>query len=199
MAAAFQEVGRTVHVLPVPNAEALRSFDGRGQRYYLVHVGPDDGEPEGSFSRAHYRIDGPEAVALAQRLRPRETVLVRCRAFGYKHHGVPEDANFLFDVRSLRNPYWEPDLRELTGLDALVRDYVFEDPRAQEFLENAIATVRSVIPIAYEDERFELVVAFGCTGGRHRSVAAAWKMAERLAEMENVDVALEAPGIEGAR
>jgi P-loop ATPase protein family len=194
----FEAVGRAVELLPPasPSAEALRARDGAG-RYILVHVGADDGEPDGSFSRAHHRIAASEAAALAERLRPRERMLVRCVAFGYKH-GPPPVANFLLDVRSLPNPFWDPALRDLDGRDPAVRSYVLADPRAIRMLDDVETLLRSALPLAFDDERYEYTVAFGCTGGRHRSLTLAVELASRLRSLEGVDVTISAPALDGA-
>ena len=101
-------------------------------------------------------------------------------SFGFKH-GVPVDAENIADVRFLPNPHWVPDLRPLTGLDPDVSAYVFADPAAAEFVE-AYTRCLQVITRGYREEnkRFA-VVAVGCTGGRHRSVAVAESLALRLA------------------
>ena len=101
-------------------------------------------------------------------------------SFGFKH-GVPVDAENIADVRFLPNPHWVPDLRPRTGLDPDVAGYVFADPAAGEFVD-AYTRCLEVITRGYREEnkRFA-VVAVGCTGGRHRSVAVAEALALRLA------------------
>jgi hypothetical protein len=190
----FEAAGRPAEVLPSLAAEALAARD-RVERYILVHVGPDDGEVGGSFARAHHRIAASEAAALAERLRPRERMLVRCLAFGYKQGPAPA-ANFLLDVRSLPNPFWDPELRQLDGRDQAVRDYVLADPHARHMLAGAEGVLRSAIPLAFEDDRYEYTIAFGCTGGRHRSLALAVEMASRLGDLAQVEVVVEAPALE---
>jgi hypothetical protein len=193
--------GRDARVLPAPRAPVLRSFDARGERYHLVHVGPDDGEAEGSFARAHHRVTGGadgEVDALVERLRARERMLVRCVAFGYKH-GPPPPANAVLDVRSLPNPFWEASLRELDGRAPEVREYVFRHPGARAMLDGVCSLLRVALPLARDDERWEYVVAFGCTGGRHRSVAFAVEAATRLGELGWVESVVEAPALEVTR
>ncbi len=99
--------------------------------------------------------------------------------FGFKY-GVPIDADMVADLRFLPNPFWVDELRPLSGLDEPVRDYVRSQPRADEFLERYEGLV-SLLTDGYlrEDKHF-LTIAFGCTGGRHRSVAMAEAFAERL-------------------
>ncbi len=165
-------------------AEELLRADAAGVKYTLVHVGADDGVPGGSFDRAHHRLSLEQVPGLAERLRPRPRPLVTCLAFAYKK-GLPEDAAWLVDVRFLDNPYWVPELRELTGVDREVAAYVLEQPAAQELMDRLESALRWAIPLYQRDH---LVVAFGCTGGRHRSVALAAEMARRLAGIDGVDV-----------
>jgi hypothetical protein len=180
----IRAAGVPVHVLGPRPAEELREIDAEGSRYTLVHVGAPEEVPGGSFDRAHHRVTLDQVAALAERLRPRERPLVTCLAFGYQH-GVPEEATWLIDVRFLDNPYWVPSLRELTGRDPAVADYVLRQPAALELMGRLEAVLRWAIPL-YQRDR--LTVAFGCTGGRHRSVALAAEMARRLAEVDSFDV-----------
>lgn len=100
-------------------------------------------------------------------------------SFGYKH-GVPSEADLMFDCRFLPNPHWQPNLRPRTGLDEQVRDYVLGQQSAELFFANLMPLLESLMP-AYESEgRAYLTIAFGCTGGRHRSVAVAEEVARRL-------------------
>lgn len=125
-----------------------------------------------------------QAPELAERLRPRPRPLVTCLAFGYKN-GLPQEATWLVDVRFLDNPYWVPELREKPGTDAEVSDFVLRQPAAAELMDRLESALRWAIPLYTRDH---LTVAFGCTGGRHRSVALAAEMARRLADVESVDV-----------
>ena len=163
---------------------ALKAADAAGQKYQLVHVGPDDGAPEGSYSRAHHRVAAGELPALARRLRTRERMLIRCVAFGYKH-GLPPAADWVVDARFLDNPYWVEELRAQTGLDPAVRRHVLAQPAAGELLDNLQRTIGGLIPAYRAQGRQELTIAFGCTGGRHRSVVLAAELAQRLAGAES--------------
>jgi hypothetical protein len=166
-------------VLPLrgDGAAVLKDADARGIRYVLVHVGSSDGKSGGSHERAHHRVDVPQLRELAQQLRSRERMLITCLAFGYKK-GIPDGAAWVVDVRLLDNPYWVEELRPLDGRDARVSEYVLSQPPARDLLDNLERTLRAAIPHYRERGRSQLVVAFGCTGGRHRSVY----LAERLAE-----------------
>lgn len=187
----FRAAHPDVRVLGPDAPAQLRALDGEGVSYTLVHVGPDDGQAGGSHERAHHRIALAEAEGLAAHLQPRERPLVTCLAFAYKN-GIPEDATWLVDVRFLDNPYWVPELRDLNGSDPRVVDYVLSQPAAGELAERLAALLRWVIPL-YQRDR--LVVAFGCTGGRHRSVVMAQEMARRLASLDGVDVEFSARDI----
>jgi RNase adapter protein RapZ len=92
--------------------------------------------------------------------------------FGYKF-GVPYDIDMLFDVRFLRNPYFVPDLKPLTGEDPRVRSYVLEDPDVKGFLDRLEHLFSFLIPLFERERRSYLNVGIGCTGGRHRSVVIA--------------------------
>lgn len=180
-----EEGGEGDRMIPLAgdSTSALKAADAAGQRYELVHVGADDGAPEGSYSRAHHRVTPDELPALARRLRSRERMLIRCVAFGYKH-GLPPAADWVVDARFLDNPYWVEELRAQTGLDPAVRRHVLAQPAAGELLDNLQRTIGGLIPAYRAQGRQELTIAFGCTGGRHRSVVLAAELAQRLAGAE---------------
>jgi UPF0042 nucleotide-binding protein len=104
------------------------------------------------------------------------TLSLLFQSFGYKH-GVPTDADFVFDVRCLPNPHWEPQLRPLTGLDEAVVMYLQQQPQVSEMFEQLREFLETWIPHFENENRSYLTVALGCTGGQHRSVF----LAERLA------------------
>ena len=107
------------------------------------------------------------------------TVSVHIFSFGFKY-GMPMDADFVADMRFLPNPFWVPELRELTGKDQAVQDYVLSIPAAIAFLdsyENALLT--AIDGFAKEDKHY-VTIAVGCTGGQHRSVAVSIELARRL-------------------
>ncbi|WP_176947055.1 RNase adapter RapZ [Lentzea fradiae] len=115
--------------------------------------------------------------------RTRVTVL----SFGYKY-GLPMDADLVMDVRFLPNPFWIPELREQTGLDGEVRNYVLSQEGADEFLDRYHELLR-LIGAGYrrEGKRY-LTLAIGCTGGKHRSVALSEELAARLASEDGMAV-----------
>lgn len=104
---------------------------------------------------------------------------VNVTSFGFKH-GLPRTADLVFDVRFLPNPYYIPHLRPLTGLDQGVRDYVFDSPQTGEFLARLTALLDFLLPRYVEEGKTELVLAVGCTGGHHRSVAVAHELAQHI-------------------
>ncbi|MDU3532754.1 MAG: RNase adapter RapZ, partial [Alloscardovia omnicolens] len=108
-----------------------------------------------------------------------KTVNVHIFSFGFKH-GVPSDADFVFDVRFLPNPFWVPDLRALNGMDEAVSDYVLHSQGATEFLDAIEKSLNIALDgYAREDKHF-VTIAIGCTGGQHRSVAMSYELAKRL-------------------
>lgn len=102
-------------------------------------------------------------------------------SFGFKH-GVPADADFVFDLRCLPNPYWEMALRPLTGLDGKVADYLDASELVQKMYTDLLGFLRHWIPKYQDFNRSYLTVALGCTGGQHRSVYMAEKLAAALRE-----------------
>ena len=104
---------------------------------------------------------------------------VRVISFGFKN-GIPMEADLVFDARFLPNPYYVQELRPLTGLDTGVRDYVFAAPAAEEFLRRLGDLIGWLLPRYEEEGKTALVIAVGCTGGHHRSVAIAHALAERI-------------------
>lgn len=106
---------------------------------------------------------------------------VSVQSFSYKR-GLPRSVDMVFDCRFLKNPYWNPDLRTLTGLDDPVRAHIWTDPRAAEFETRLRDLLLWQLPAVLEEGKSHLSVAFGCTGGQHRSVAIAETIAAALAE-----------------
>lgn len=104
---------------------------------------------------------------------------VTAMSFGYKH-GIPIDADLVFDVRFLPNPFYVETLRPLCGLDKPVSDYVFSFPQTGQFMDMLTGLLEFLIPHYVEEGKVNLVVAVGCTGGRHRSVAIAAALKEGL-------------------
>lgn len=116
-------------------------------------------------------------------------------SFGYKY-GLPVDADLVIDCRFLPNPHWIPELRSQTGRDAEVRDYVFGQPGAAEFLDGYLDLLKIVTEGYRREGKRYVTVAVGCTGGKHRSVAMADQLARRLREL---GVTVDATATAGAR
>jgi RNase adapter protein RapZ len=104
-------------------------------------------------------------------------------SFGHKH-GPPRDADLAFDVRFLPNPHYEPDLRPLTGFDKPIVDYVGRDGRLEEFYGHVVPLLEFLLPQYVAEGKAHLMVAIGCTGGRHRSVAIAEHLASVFRDRE---------------
>lgn len=112
--------------------------------------------------------------------RDKQKLAVLFESFGFKH-GIPGDADFVFDARSLPNPYWDPNLRELTGRDALVAQYLDSHPAVARFIDDIAGFLQPrLVEFAASNRRY-LTIAVGCTGGQHRSVYIAEQLALRFA------------------
>jgi RNase adapter protein RapZ len=112
--------------------------------------------------------------------RPRDRLSVLFESFGFKH-GIPGDADFVFDARSLPNPYWEPALRALTGRDEAVVRFLESQSSVELLIEDIARFIEARIPEHQAANRRYLTVAIGCTGGQHRSVYIAERLAARVA------------------
>ena len=146
--------------------------------------------------RADECIDtsGLSATALRRKvadelLEPTHTgkLAVTFASFGHKH-GPPRDADLAFDVRFLANPHYEPDLRPLTGFDERVVAYVARDGRLDEFYDRVLPLLEYLLPQYVAEGKSHLMVAIGCTGGRHRSVVIAEDLAARYRDSDQVFV-----------
>jgi RNase adapter protein RapZ len=119
-------------------------------------------------------VVAPERTATAE-------LLCTVSSFGFKY-GPELEADWVIDSRILPNPFWEPALRPLTGLDGPVRDFLLGHEVSREFIDRTTALLRWVVAVARERGRRAVHVAVGCTGGRHRSVVIAVELAARLAD-----------------
>jgi len=100
-------------------------------------------------------------------------------SFGYKY-GLPLDVDVVFDCRFLPNPFWIEELRPFSGLDGPVRDYVLSQPETKDFLDKVDGLLTGILPSFVREGKSYLTIALGCTGGRHRSVALAEALGERI-------------------
>nr|WP_202977100.1 RNase adapter RapZ [Ornithinimicrobium flavum] len=110
-------------------------------------------------------------------------------SFGYKY-GIPLDADVVLDLRFLPNPYWIPELRDFTGRDPQVRDFVLGQERTGTYLDHAEQMLRTAVSGYLQEGRRYVTVAVGCTGGKHRSVATAEELTRRLEDLEEAGVQL---------
>ena len=120
----------------------------------------------------------------------RRQLQVSVQSFGYKY-GLPLEADLVLDVRFLPNPFYKAELRQHNGLEEPVRDYVMQGGTAAEFLEKLMDLLRFLIPRYEQEGKNQLVIAVGCTGGKHRSVAIAHEVFKRLKEAERYEVRME--------
>ncbi|MEY8426770.1 RNase adapter RapZ [Lachnospiraceae bacterium 46-15] len=108
-----------------------------------------------------------------------KSLVITVLSFGFKY-GIPNDCDLVFDVRFLPNPFYVEELRNKTGLDAEVQDYVMGFELAHEFLDKLTSMVEFLIPNYVAEGKNQLVIGIGCTGGKHRSVTLAGRLYERL-------------------
>jgi UPF0042 nucleotide-binding protein len=124
---------------------------------------------------------------------PREPSVEELRidlvTFGFKY-GIPLEADLVLDVRFLTNPYWEPALKPLSGLEEPVREYVLNQPTARRFLELVTELLALTAPAYRAEGKQQLRVALGCTGGYHRSIALAEELATRLRSIDGASVSV---------
>ena len=104
---------------------------------------------------------------------------IEVMSFGFKY-SLPLDADLVFDVRFLPNPYYKPELRNLTGLDKDVYDYVMDHEESKAFYQHLSGLIKPILPGYQKEGKSVLTIAIGCTGGQHRSVAFAHRLAEDL-------------------
>lgn len=107
---------------------------------------------------------------------------VGIKSFGFKY-GLPIEADLIFDVRFMPNPYYIDELKDKTGLDDLVKDYVFSLQQSNEFFSRLCDMLEFLLPHYIEESKRHLVIGIGCTGGRHRSPAIAHALAEAISDM----------------
>lgn len=117
-------------------------------------------------------------------------LMISCLSFGFKY-GIPADADLVFDVRFLPNPYYIDELRPLTGMDQEVYDYVMKNENAIAFADMLEDMIRFLIPNYIREGKTNLVIAVGCTGGKHRSVTLARVLYQRLRDQKQYGIRLE--------
>lgn len=142
-------------------------------------------------SRADYIIDSSLLTSTQLKThiaelfldKPSDRMIISCMSFGFKY-GVPKEADLVFDVRCLPNPFYIPELKNKTGLDAEVRDYVMSFEQSREFENKIREMVDFLLPLYLREGKSRLVIAFGCTGGKHRSITYARRLADYYSEKD---------------
>jgi RNase adapter protein RapZ len=193
---ALREARHRVRVLflDAPDDVLVRRFEGTRRRHPLAARGVEESVADerrrldplrsiadvvidsGDLNSNQLRVRVLELFGPESKNRLMQTSVV---SFGYKH-GVPLDADLVFDCRFLPNPYWVEGLRALSGCDPEVRDYVLAQPDTGPFLERVADLLLSLEPAFVREGKSYLTIAIGCTGGRHRSVVLADALAGRL-------------------
>ncbi len=148
--------------------------------------------------QADYVIDSSElnvyqlAAKIAESFSSEESkkLNLMIQSFGFKY-GAPSDADLIADMRFIPNPFWDEALRPFTGEDQQVADFVLQQDGAEEFITNYVAALQPVLRGYLKENRKHASIAFGCTGGKHRSVATAIEVAKRLTVLEGVEVRLK--------
>lgn len=119
-----------------------------------------------------------------------KNMYVKIQSFGYTY-GIPKEADLVFDVRFLPNPFYEKEMRTKSGLDFYVKEYVFSDGNAKKFADKLEDMIDFLLPLYTAEGKNQLVIAIGCTGGQHRSVAVAMELGKRLTKMKDIGIKVE--------
>ena len=196
----LQSSGAKVRILFLEaSTDALVRRYGSTRRRHPLSGGGDEEHLSAAIERERELLDVVKAEAdvvvdtsdlnvheLRRRMRalfapdePGNAMQVTVLSFGYKH-GLPLDADLVFDCRFLPNPHWVEELRPQTGLDEPVRDFVLHQPAAGAFLTHLTELLTQLLPAYVAEGKAYLTIAMGCTGGRHRSVALAEEVAALL-------------------
>jgi RNase adaptor protein for sRNA GlmZ degradation len=152
-----------------------------------VRKKPDKNSEKSQPSEGFSPGSGPKSASSFEDKSPQQgkanstgkKLVVEISSFGFKS-GPPPEANMVFDVRFLQNPFWIDELRDLTGLEKPVQDYVLGQPLAQEFIGACNALLMRLLPQLANSGAESFSIAFGCTGGQHRSVSIAEALARKL-------------------
>ena len=158
----------------------------------LIEAIREEREMMANIQMISHVIDTSNSSANELRHRVKELVKIEqapltlhFESFGFKF-GVPLDADIIFDVRCLPNPYYDPRLRPLTGKDAAIREFMEKQPEATELLDDIRHFIEKWLPSFRRDNRSYLTIALGCTGGQHRSVYMVEKLADHFRQFEQV-------------
>lgn len=137
---------------------------------------------------SHTNVHQLRDLVRGRMLKEARSLTLTFMSFGFKH-GIPVDADFVFDVRCLPNPHWVPQLRALTGMDQEVGEFLEQQPLVNEMFEDLSSFIERWVPRFQADSRAYMTVAIGCTGGQHRSVYLSQRMAGHFHEAD-IDVLL---------
>lgn len=168
--------------------ETRRSHPLQGEKGLLSSIREEREMLSRLYDAAHVVIDTSDLKVseLYDRLRDifyenheKNGMDINILAFGFKY-GIPMDADLVFDVRCFPNPFYVDELREKTGNDKEVQDFVLESTAAKEFLEKLIDMAKHLLPLYVEEGKANTTIAVGCTGGKHRSVTFANKLGDAL-------------------
>ncbi len=124
-----------------------------------------------------------------------QNLYITVLSFGFKY-GIPRDSDLVFDVRFMPNPYYDLELRQLTGNDEKVQEFVMSSPVSQQFLDKFVDMITFLIPNYVAEGKNQLVISVGCTGGKHRSVTVANRLYEALSKCSGYGVKVEHRDIE---
>jgi hypothetical protein len=167
-------------------SEWVREFDRTETRYWLLTVGTPEAAGMAPPAREPHRrmlsLNQTSAAYLRQLLddwRDRAQVRVDFFTFGFRY-GLPAEADWVVDTRFLDSPYWVPEMRDLPGSDPVVRRHMMSQPGAQRLVESFLPMLLDLVPLYRSQRRSVLRVAVGCTGGKHRSVAIASELVDRV-------------------
>ena len=180
------------------DATLLRRYKETRRRHPLMNSGISSIEEaiktersmlSAAKAKADFAIDTSlmTAIQLRSRLHDlfeggvQQTMLVQCTSFGYKY-GTPADSDLLFDVRCLPNPFYVNELRNKTGLDEDVKDYVMSFEQTQGLIPKLLSLIDYLMPLYVQEGKSQLVISVGCTGGKHRSVVLTELLAAHLSQ-----------------
>lgn len=164
---------------PLQSEECLRVEDGIAREREILSQMKKDADYVIDTSKLLTRELKEELDRIFVRNEEYNSLMVNIVSFGFKH-GILSDADLIFDVRFLPNPYYIEELKYLTGNDRGVQDYVMSSPEAETFLDKLTDMLNFLIPNYIKEGKYQLVVGIGCTGGKHRSVTLANELYRRL-------------------
>lgn len=146
-------------------------------------------------ARADYKMDTSQLSAIQLREKvvelflstPMDSMIIKCESFGYKY-GIPREADLVFDVRCFPNPFYIPELKNKTGLDKEVKEYVLKKEQTQKFLDLLLPMIDYLIPLYQKEGKSQLTIAVGCTGGKHRSVCLSQLLHEHFMKKDYLSI-----------